>query len=86
MKTPFDLYREKVASGEIDRVPASAPTNPRQRFEKHDTRKTAIEAFCWQCMGGEVSQANGAVALIRACPSGPDSINPCPLHGWRPYK
>ena len=56
--------------------------NPFQRWKDNDTRKSAIDAFCWQCMGG----AEGARAFIRPCSSGPGSINPCPLHAWRPYK
>jgi len=64
----------------------NAPRNPAQRYEDNNTRKTAIDAFCWQCMGGTLDAADGAMAAIRACPSGPESVNPCPLHEWRPYK
>lgn len=53
--------------------------NPVERWQDHDTRKSAIDAFCFQCMGGAREE-------VRRCPSGPESINPCPLHAWRPYQ
>jgi hypothetical protein len=62
------------------------PRNPMQRWRDKDSRKTAIEAFCWQCMGGSETAAEGARAAIKECPSGPESMNPCPLWNWRPYK
>ena len=66
---------------------APAPTsNPFTRFTRRDTRKSAINAFCWQCMGGQPESSEGATALIRNCGAGPDTDNPCPLWNWRPYQ
>jgi len=62
------------------------PRNPMQRWKEKDTRKTAVEAFCWGCMGGTEESADGAMAEIRNCTASPDSILPCPLWKWRPYK
>jgi hypothetical protein len=66
------------------RVQPGPPRNPAQRWRDKDTRKTAIDAFCWECMGGD--EEDGVRELIRTCVSGPGSINPCPLWGWRPYR
>jgi hypothetical protein len=63
-----------------------APRNPFVRHRDRDTRKSAIDAFCWQCMGGQPEAAEGARALIRDCAATPESNNPCPLWNWRPYK
>lgn len=76
---PLSKWRESGAT-------APPPKNPAQKWQDKDTRATAINAFCWQCMGGTTTETNGARAQIRACPSGPGSINPCPLWAWRPYK
>ena len=62
------------------------PRNPAQRWQDQDTRKTAIDAMCWQCMGGSAEAAEGAMAAIRKCTAGPESQVPCPLWNWRPYK
>lgn len=64
----------------------AASRNPAERWHDQDTRKSAIDAFCWQCMGGTIDAANGARANIRDCPSSSASVNPCPLWAWRPYK
>ena len=60
--------------------------NPWQRWQEHDTRKSSIDAMCWQCMGGTPESADGAMAEIRKCASGPGTPMPCPLWHWRPYK
>ena len=62
------------------------PRNPMQRWKDQNTRKSAIDAFCWQCMGGSAESSEGAMKEIRNCPSGPHTPNPCPLWVWRPYK
>jgi len=64
----------------------SAPKNPWKKWLERNTRTSAVRAFCYRCCGGEPENQNGARGLIRECPSGPDSVNPCPLHNWRPYK
>jgi hypothetical protein len=76
----LNKWREEHPEG------AGPPRNPWQRWQDHDTRKTAIEAFCWHCMGGTATDGTGVRENIRTCASGPDSEVPCPLHGWRPYK
>jgi len=68
----------------IPDAPHGPPRNPAGRYKDKQTRKTAIDAFCWQCMGGTEDAANGAYALIARCPSGPESVNPCPLWPFRP--
>lgn len=69
-------YRRKVEAGEIERATLR---NPTQRWQEHNTRKMAIDAFCWQCMGATAEESNGARAAIKDCPSHPVSVNPCPL-------
>ncbi len=64
-----------------------APRNPIQRWRESNTRKNAIDAFCWGCMGGEEGGSNeGMMALIRGCASGPGATRECPHWHWRPYK
>lgn len=61
--------------------------NPYQKWQDHDTRKTAIEAMCWQCMGGTATEVAGIRASIRDCTSnGENGATRCPLYNWRPYK
>lgn len=56
--------------------------NPIRRFLRNKTRKTAIGAFCAQCMGcTKDSLEVGYKADIRGC-TAPE----CPLYGYRPYK
>lgn len=55
--------------------------NPWQKWLDNNTRKTAIEAFCWHCMGGSETEVAGIRASIRDC-TAPE----CPLYNWRPYK
>ena len=58
---------------------SAKPRTPTERWQDKDTRATAIAAFCYQCMGESRTE-------IRNCTAGPDSILPCPLWNWRPYK
>ena len=75
--TALARWREEHPEG-------SAPArNPRQRWQAKDTRKTAVEAMCWRCMG---DGDPGTVAEIRRCSCGPGTPDPCPLWHWRPYK
>ena len=80
------MNTDALAKWRKENPEGSAPRNPAQRWHDQDTRKTAIDAMCWQCMGGSVESADGAMAEIRKCASGPDSQAPCPLWNWRPYK
>jgi hypothetical protein len=73
----------RAANPDHERAPQ---LNPRQKWEKHDTRKTAIAAKCWDCMGGTADYATGVREEIRACTCGPGSPNPCSLWDWRPYR
>lgn len=69
-------YREKLASGEIE------PSERKTLAEKHEenpTRKTAIDLFCFQCMGGDC--ASNIRRDIKTCPA-----TQCPLHKFRPYQ
>jgi hypothetical protein len=56
----------------------------REVFNEKNTRKSAIDLFCVECMGGEGN--TGYRADIRACTCGPESKLPCSLYEWRPYK
>ena len=61
--------------------------NPYQRWLDADTRKNAIAAMCWTCMGGSESESEGARASIRDCTSnGDNGTIRCPLYAWRPYR
>jgi hypothetical protein len=61
----------------------AAPTNPMQRFLAADkpTRKQAIDAMCWTCMGGDEGTSPGVRESIRDC-----SSRYCPLVTLRPYR
>lgn len=62
---------------------AGPQRNPYQKWQDQDTRKTAIEAFCFQCVGGE----QGYRSSIRDCTcNGKSGATLCPLYNWRPYK
>lgn len=53
-----------------------------EKHKENNTRKTAIDCMCWQCMGGdENSNTPGITHAIRDCTS-----YRCPLYEWRPYK
>ena len=73
--------KEKMEAGEFHQA---APRNPIERWRDKDTRKTAIDAMCYICMGGP--EGSGMRTDIAECTSGPDSQAPCPLWSWRPYK
>jgi len=50
-----------------------------EKFAEKPTRKSAIDRFCQECMGGP---ENGPwKQLIRDC-----TAPHCPLYGFRPYK
>ena len=53
--------------------------NPQEKFEQKSTRKTAIDAFCFQCMGGE-----GEVGIKWSI--GNCTTSSCPLYEYRPFK
>ena len=63
-----------------------SPRNPWQRWMDADTRKSAIDAKCWECCGGSETEFSGVREQIRGCTSGPNSVCPCPLYAWRPFK
>ena len=76
-------WREEHPEG----VPSGPPRTPWQKWQDQDTRKTAINAMCWHCMGGSESETvgiRGAIASCTASPANPGT--PCPLWHWRPYK
>lgn len=76
-KSPLELYQEKVANGEIERV---APKNPKEKWEDNKTSlRLSINAMCFGCMGG--TQGDSATTEIRNCTS-----HNCPLYLVRPYK
>jgi len=61
--------REKRDAGEtIERL------NPIEKFNANPTRKTAMAAFCYECVGYLREE-------VRNCPS-----KNCPLWKWRPYQ
>lgn len=75
-------WREEHPGG----VKAGPPRNPAQKWRDKDTRATAINAKCWDCMGGSVDHSAGVRNNIATCTSGPGATVPCPLYEWRPYK
>lgn len=76
-------WREEHPEG----APSGPPRNPWQKWQDHDTRKTAINAMCWHCMGGSEVENVGIRGAISSCTAGPDnSGTTCPLWHWRPYK
>lgn len=68
-------YRKKVESGEV--AANTKKLNPRERFLKNKTRKTAIHAFCFNCLG----ECEGYMNEIRNC-----TAKDCSLYDFRPYK
>jgi hypothetical protein len=61
--------------------------NPYQRWIAQDTRKSAIAAMCWTCMGGTETENEGVRASIKECTSnGVGGATRCPLYAWRPYR
>ena len=55
--------------------------NPMQKWQDKDTRKTAVDAKCWECCGGSEDESEGVRGAIRDC-----TATNCPLHAWRPYR
>lgn len=53
---------------------SSSPRDPLQRFRDKATRKSAIDAKCWDCTCQQREE-------IRRCP-----MTDCPLYEFRPYK
>lgn len=73
LRKGLEIYREKVASGEID---ATVRKSLKERFDESPTRKNAINLFCQHCMGGEDNPTWRSD--VRNCASGT-----CPLHTFR---
>ena len=67
-------WREEHPDGATQR-------NLMEKWQDKDTRKTAIEAKCWECCGGSAEYVTGVRAAIRDC-----TAQRCPLFNWRPYK
>lgn len=65
----------------------SPQKNPYKKWLENNTRKSAIGALCWTCMGGTKDESNGATISIKECTSnGLNGAIKCPLYEWRPYK
>ena len=45
------------------------------------SRKSAMEAMCWTCMGGSEEHSAGVREEIKQCTS-----PKCPLYSWRPLQ
>ena len=79
------LEKARIAAANARAAGQMQPaTDVFQRFDKQNTRKTAIDMFCGHCMGGPDNA--GYRADIRDCTSGPGAVSPCPLYRWRPYQ
>lgn len=74
-------YRERVEAGEIEFVQAGPPKNHIQKWREKNTRATAINAFCCQCMGATEDDFSEIRRLVAEC-----SARDCALYAWRPYK
>lgn len=70
----LEIYREKVASGEIEATPRKTLE---ERFAEKPTVGMAVKLFCKHCMG----DASTYKTDIKNC-----SSKVCPLHQFRPYK
>ena len=69
MATPEELARIRaMKTGKEKR------TTPFDRWKEKNTRKTAIDAKCYDCTCASIVE-------IRECP-----MTDCPLYEWRPYK
>ena len=80
-ESPLERWRRENPEG------SGPPRNPWQKWQDQDTRKSAIAAKCWECMGGSADYATGIREAIRSCSCGPENAGPrCPLWAWRPYK
>ena len=57
--------------------------NPLQRYLEaaSPTRKQAVDAMCYRCMGASDTDQNGVREEIRGCTS-----PACPLYAFRPHK
>jgi len=75
-----------MTSGTPQKAPLSASESHKKRStpidrlrRKPGSRKAAIDAFCWDCMGGDGNV--GVTRMIRDCTS-----PSCPLFSFRPYQ
>ena len=77
-----EKMREMRENGEVIQI-----LNPWEKWQSAEksTRKLAIDAFCFQCMGGH-DDPTGVRGMVKDCTCGPESTLPCPLFDWRPYK
>jgi len=63
----------------FDPEPDKTGSTPLDRLERHpNSRKAAIDAFCWQCMGGA---NHGTRRMIREC-----TAPRCALFRFRPFQ
>lgn len=58
--------------------PPSTKRSPFGRFVEKNTRKNAIDAFCFRCKGGGLPET---IKKIKTCEN-----TLCTLYEWRPYK
>lgn len=70
----LEIYREKVASGEIEATPRKTLE---EKFNEKPTLRKAVTLKCKECMGNESTTRLD----IKNC-----SAYTCPLHQFRPYK
>ena len=77
MDTEEKLKKMRAKLAE-NRAKGIKPPNPIERAKQNpNSRKLALIAFCYQCMGMESGWRNE----VRNCPS-----KNCPLFGLRPFK
>ena len=84
LKNAARKQAEMRASGEL-----VVSYNPAQKLAagRKTTRKLAIDAQCWHCMGGTAHEWDSDCRRnIRQCTASPGSSMPCALWEWRPYK
>lgn len=74
IKSSIEIYRERVASGEIEATPRKTLE---EKFAEKPTVGLAVKLFCKHCMGDTPAYKTD----IKSC-----SSKVCPLHQFRPYK
>lgn len=73
-KNALEIYREKVASGEIEAKPRRSLE---EKFKEKPTLRSAVNLFCHQCIGGDL--CSNWRKEVKNC-----QAKDCPLYQFRP--
>tara|TARA_R110002111_G_C5764819_1_gene351842 strand:+ start:215 stop:493 length:279 start_codon:yes stop_codon:yes gene_type:complete len=69
-----DEANEPIVGNGVELIRSDRRRDPQERFEEKQTRKSAMDAKCWDCCCQQREE-------IRLC-----SMVECSLHAFRPYK